>query len=329
MFNEETGMYEGYIYQIYNRFNMKSYIGQTTRTIKERFAVHKANAKNHIDSSRFLYEDAYNYGWDIFNVIEVEKLESHDYDLLRDMLNDREIYYISYYNSLYPNGYNISPGGNFNSINTLKETYQFDLDKNLIAIYRSVSDAAQKTGVSSTRISMCCSGLGVTAGGYYWSHSQTIPECNNHYKKETRIIQYSSDGKLICVFRSIAKAARTMPNTGGKLRTISADIAKCAAGKTKMARGYIWKYYDEIIEVYGRVLEQLPNDVVVMANAHNRNKFPSKSVCQYSLTGEYIDMFNSITKASEKTGVGFSRISACVTGRQKTAGGFIWKYYKE
>lgn len=33
MYNKETGMYEGYIYQIYNPFNMKSYIGQTTRTI--------------------------------------------------------------------------------------------------------------------------------------------------------------------------------------------------------------------------------------------------------------------------------------------------------
>jgi len=62
MYNKETGMYEGYIYQIYNPFNMKSYIGQTTQTIKTRLSGHKSSSKVGVDDSYFLYTDARNFG---------------------------------------------------------------------------------------------------------------------------------------------------------------------------------------------------------------------------------------------------------------------------
>lgn len=35
-YNKETGMWEGYIYKIWNDINDKIYIGQTYSTIKER-----------------------------------------------------------------------------------------------------------------------------------------------------------------------------------------------------------------------------------------------------------------------------------------------------
>ena len=32
---------------------------------------------------------------------------------------------------------------------------------------------------------------------------------------------------------------------------------------------------------------------------------------------------------SKETGINYSCITACCRGKQKTAGGYIWKYYEE
>jgi len=55
-------------------------------------------------------------------------------------------------------------------------------------------------------------------------------------------------------------------------------------------------------------------------------KANSKKVIQYSKDKKVIQNFDSMTLAAEKTGVGRRNINACVSGRTKTAGGFIWKY---
>lgn len=55
-------------------------------------------------------------------------------------------------------------------------------------------------------------------------------------------------------------------------------------------------------------------------------KILSKPILQFNLLGELISEYASIKEASEKTGVVKQNISANLTGRYKTAGGFVWKY---
>lgn len=43
----------------------------------------------------------------------------------------------------------------------------------------------------------------------------------------------------------------------------------------------------------------------------------------------FIKEYQSIAIASKETGINKCNISACIKGRQKTAGGFIWKYKDE
>lgn len=42
-----------------------------------------------------------------------------------------------------------------------------------------------------------------------------------------------------------------------------------------------------------------------------------------------INEFKTLSLASEITGVNVSNISACCSGRKKTAGGYVWKYKRE
>ena len=57
-----------------------------------------------------------------------------------------------------------------------------------------------------------------------------------------------------------------------------------------------------------------------------RENTPSKSVLQYSKTGEFIAEYPSIGEAERQTGYSQSSISKCCKGKRKSTGGYIWKY---
>ena len=92
----------GYIYIIKNKINEKVYIGQTLRSVEERFKQHMkpSNHKKHYK----LYRAMNKYGNDNFYY---EILESN---VCEDIIDEREIYWIEKYDS-YKNGYNSTPGG--------------------------------------------------------------------------------------------------------------------------------------------------------------------------------------------------------------------------
>lgn len=94
---------KGFIYKITNRVNNKVYIGQTHFTIEHRFKQHIKNF-NIEHRQQPLYKAFAKYGIDNFYVEELEKVEC-------DKLDEREIYWIAYYDS-FKNGYNATLGGN-------------------------------------------------------------------------------------------------------------------------------------------------------------------------------------------------------------------------
>lgn len=61
-------------------------------------------------------------------------------------------------------------------------------------------------------------------------------------------------------------------------------------------------------------------------HAYNTGHKGLKCVQQLSLDGTLIDTYTSIRKASEATDVGHSSIGKTANGKQKTAGGFLWRF---
>lgn len=107
----------GIIYKITNITNNKIYIGQTLshRKNHNRFRPfgHIGRFNDHISEAlcntkknqcRYLNQSIRKYGKDTFIV---EKIEECDVNIL----DEKEKYYINLYNSLYPNGYNLTIGG--------------------------------------------------------------------------------------------------------------------------------------------------------------------------------------------------------------------------
>ena len=93
----------GYIYKITNIINGKLYIGQTQKTIQERFQAHLKKAQQH--TNRYLYDAMNKYGYDNFIPSLIEECDN-------SLLNEREIYWIHYYNTTDKTiGYNMTIGG--------------------------------------------------------------------------------------------------------------------------------------------------------------------------------------------------------------------------
>lgn len=95
----------GFIYKITNKVNGKVYIGQTHFTVEYRFRQHLKNF-NIEHRQQPLYKAFAKYGIDNFTVETLEEVE-------HSKLNEREMYWIAYYDS-FRNGYNANLGGNGN-----------------------------------------------------------------------------------------------------------------------------------------------------------------------------------------------------------------------
>ena len=55
----------------------------------------------------------------------------------------------------------------------------------------------------------------------------------------------------------------------------------------------------------------------------------SKAVFQYTLDGKLIHKWDAVRDVQRELGFKHSNISACCSGKYKTAYGYIWKYYEE
>jgi len=91
------------IYKATNKITGKIYVGQTTQPLEKRIKDHVKESKSNIKRPFLLSIKKYGIDNFIFETI--------DSSSNLDELNDKEIYWIDIYNSVTPNGYNITGGG--------------------------------------------------------------------------------------------------------------------------------------------------------------------------------------------------------------------------
>lgn len=93
-----------FIYKATSATTNKVYIGQSSQTLQERINQHNSHAYGH------------QYNYHFHNAIRKYGAEDFSYEIIEDgiktieELNDRECYWIKYYNS-YEKGYNSTLGG--------------------------------------------------------------------------------------------------------------------------------------------------------------------------------------------------------------------------
>ena len=130
----------GYIYKITNTLNDKVYIGQTIKTVQKRFTQHKNNSNKEYFSQIVLYKAFNKYGIENFVCEEIEEVPN-------DKLDEREKYWIEYYDS-YFNGYNSTLGGRATQL------YNWDTDDIIekYMILKSARAVAKEIGCDHSTI---------------------------------------------------------------------------------------------------------------------------------------------------------------------------------
>lgn len=96
---------KGKIYKITNKVNGKVYVGQTVKSLEERFQKHcwGTTDKDKYHLNMTIKKAIRKYGKENFTIELIEEVET-------DKLDEREVYWISFYDS-YNKGYNCTLGG--------------------------------------------------------------------------------------------------------------------------------------------------------------------------------------------------------------------------
>ena len=282
----------GYIYKITNKVNNKIYIGQTSRSIEIRWKEHLRHAfePNSAGYNSHFYKSIRKYGVSNFTVDIVEKCDNN-------LMSKREIFWIDFYNSFNPEyGYNLTRGG--------EGTRSIDYEE----VYKRY-DSGESVAEISINMNISRSNLTQILKGYENYNAKINIERGHQYMSKTKgtpVCQYNLHGVLIAIFDSSKAAARAVS------KTTHANISKVCKTKKGVSGGFQWRYVGDSNP--GEYTGPLSN--------------VAKTVYQFDLSRNLINVFESARQASLKTGVDRASITRCCNydKRYSTAGGFIWRY---
>ena len=216
------------IYRIHNNINGKDYIGQAI-DIYHRWQQHKARYDNCA-----IHRAITKYGIDNFTFSILEECQV-------EQLDEKEIYWINYYNS-YFNGYNETSGGKRPTYTICNRPIEmYDLQGNYIKDFPSICAAARELKCEPSFISAVIQQRRPTAKGFQFKpkNDDTIIITPFVKKKSgpigKAVIQYDLNNNIIAEYISASEAARI---TGLHAQNISG----VCRGIKNTCGGYIWRY---------------------------------------------------------------------------------------
>lgn len=311
-YNKETGMYEGFIYKIYNDVNDKIYIGQTILTVSLRWSSHKAQVKKHTSTDK-LHNAMEKHGIDSFYIQEIGKYIAKTRESLIELLDEKEKYYIEQYDSYY-NGYNATKGGRDGVDHQRRPVIRYSLIGEEIDRYESVEELKTEFDTVST-IYDCCANNCKYAYGSIWRYEDSqfdipklsddeIREATIRYLALNPIDKYDYKGNKLKTYKNINDVLEHENVTRAKL-------IKVCTGRSVYVGTDIYRFSCDSFDTY-RTYKEKP-----------------KLVEQYDLEGNFIRVFESARAASRSIGSNGTNVTEVCNGHQKTAGGYMWKYVED
>ena len=202
----------GEIYMIYNDFDNNVYIGKAKNGALSRWREHIGYC---LKNNQYLHRAMRKYGVEHYQYKIIEE------NVSEEKLNEREKYWIKYYNSKVPNGYNETDGGDGGNALGLLEWKQNNPEK--------VSEISRKT-IKNAKL-------------WRENNPDKAKEIDDKWRaagqQARRKSIYMCDlntGEILKEFPSIISAAKNFGAVNGS------TISKVLRGITKSAYGYFWKY---------------------------------------------------------------------------------------
>lgn len=224
-----------------------------------------------------------------------------------------------------------------------KPVAQYTLDGFFVRSFSSCLSVEKEMGWSNTSICNCANltKKTYTAHGYVWrwynGNNENIFFDKQNYLTNQRhsfvkINQYDKNGVYIKSFNSVNEAAG---EHGCSVKNISGVLTGRHMATYNMIFRYDTGYRGniDVTELYpSRFGEGAPaygRKGILSGRYGIKGKDHPTSIPVAKIdknTGEVIEFFENIRRASEKTGIDSSGISKCVRGVLKKCGGFKWRY---
>ena len=301
-----------YVYKTTNLINGKKYIGK-------RSCDCDISEDTYLGSGKYFRRALKKYGRDNFSK-EILEICISEHDAF-----EKEIYYISKENAVKSNNYyNIASGGEGGFGNFAGKS-----EDELIIWKQRMSESRKgriitpewKAKILDTRKKK---GIGVGSNNpMYGKISPTARE----------VVMISFDGKNIKNFNSTYDALKFVNPT----KSNSSIISRTCRNKRGTAYGYFWLFKEDYTEMiknntYTKWINENIKRYVNRIRKVNRSKVQKNSKIIYQLdkqTFEIIAVFDSISIASDKTGIRSALISRVCNHGCNTAGGYCWCYKEE
>lgn len=186
--------------------------------------------------------------------------------------------------------------------------FAFQKEKEFISLYGR-SDLGQGTLVNKTN-----GGEGVLG---LRCKEKTKKQYRELYSK--KICQYDIEGIFIKVHDSATSASK-------EVGSFKSHLCHCANGTPSYLapKGFLWRWFNGSVQnITVEVLDKRATvSTLTLAST-------MKSVDQFTIDGVFVKTFESCGSAAKSIKVTRMCITDCLKGRQKTSGGFIWKYSKK
>lgn len=175
----------GLIYIITNSINGKVYVGQTIQTLQKRWQEHCRKGFSTSERNMRIKRAINKYGKENFQIIELERCNAEE-------LDEREIYYISLYDS-YNKGYNSTKGGKSGAKGLKLNKEQQNSCTELYKLGFSLREIAKEFGVDKATV-------------------KHIIEINNIALRTTRTYKLSQEDRLAIIEDSKTMSRKEMLN---------------------------------------------------------------------------------------------------------------------
>lgn len=196
-----------------------------------------------------------------------------------------------------------------------KKIFQYNLNGELVNVYKSLDQMHELTGYRKDYISAACRHQYSSANGYLWIYEdekESIENLLNHIPDATNcpVLQYDLNGNFIAEYSSYSVAAKAI---GCAKQTIS----NAANNLTYTAKGFYWKNKNDNFDIKEKIIAH--------NNVYNDRK---KKIIQLDKNNNIIQIFNSIQDAANAIGKPSCRsaIGKVCQGKQQTSCGFKWAY---
>lgn len=283
------------LYKIENTSNQHSYIGMTTRALKERWGQHKTALKGNKHKNRYL-QAAWNlYGAEKFTISQIASFSSFG-ELVK-----AEQDLIATSKGLY----NLAAGGLGGGAHVERKVIGMSVKTGEVIRFRSASEAG-RNGFDVSTVFQCCVNKVKVHRGHVWSYEEdsgqlVVKKQKAKAGRSTRrtIYKFSSTGEFIGIVDRNLNSKKEVKG-----------ITSACSGKRLTYQGFLFSYTKNIQSQ----LQKLQDDREGFLKLDKKNKV----IARYGSLKQLLEDNPFITSTSN--------IYRCCLKERKTAHGFGWSF---